>query len=90
MREIDHSRKYHNIPSCSLLVTSKFCLSIVFSSSSLSLGAIFPTETEDNACGKFGFDKQRALYDVMVFSGVVNFPAVLYMQLCSSSLLNPV
>ena len=31
MREIDHSRKYHNIPSCSLLVTSKFCISIVFS-----------------------------------------------------------
>ena len=29
--EIDHSRKYHNIPSCSLLVTSKFCISIVFS-----------------------------------------------------------
>ena len=28
---IDHSRKYHNIPWCSLFVTSKFCISIVFS-----------------------------------------------------------
>ena len=28
---IDHSRKYHNIPQCSLFVTPKFCISIVFS-----------------------------------------------------------
>ena len=27
----DHSRKYHNIPCYSLLVTSRFCISIVFS-----------------------------------------------------------
>ena len=31
-----------------------------------------PRETEDNACAKFGGDKQRALSYVMVFSGVVN------------------
>jgi len=31
---IDHSRKYHNIPQCSLFVTPKFCISIVFSFSS--------------------------------------------------------
>ena len=30
-RRIDHSRKYHNIPQCSLFVTPKFCISIVFS-----------------------------------------------------------
>ena len=28
---IDHSRKYHNTPQCSLFVTPKFCISIVFS-----------------------------------------------------------
>ena len=27
---IDHSRKYQNIPQCSLFVTPKFCISIVF------------------------------------------------------------
>ena len=27
---IDHSRKYHNIPYCSLFVTTKFFISIVF------------------------------------------------------------
>ena len=30
------------------------------------------TETENNAYAKFGDDKQRALWYVMVFSGVVN------------------
>ena len=30
-RGIDHSRKYDNIPLCSLFVTPKFCISIVFS-----------------------------------------------------------
>ena len=28
---IDHSRKYHNIPQCSLFGTPKFCISIFFS-----------------------------------------------------------
>ena len=28
---IDHSRKHHNIPQCSLFVTPKFCISIVSS-----------------------------------------------------------
>ena len=31
-----------------------------------------PRETEDNAYAKFWGDKQRALWNVMVFSGVVN------------------
>ena len=31
-----------------------------------------PRETEDNAYAKFWSDKQRALWYVMVFSGVVN------------------
>ena len=33
---------------------------------------VFSGETEDNAYAKFGGDKQRALWYVMVFSGVVN------------------
>ena len=32
-----------------------------------------PRETEDNAYAKFWGVKQRALWDVMVFSGVVNY-----------------
>ena len=32
-----------------------------------------PRETEDNAYAKFGFDKQRALWYVIVFSRVVNW-----------------
>ena len=31
-----------------------------------------PRETENNACAKFWGDQQRALWYVMVFSGVVN------------------
>ena len=31
------------------------------------------TETENNAYAKFGGDKQRTLWYVMVFSGVGNF-----------------
>ena len=31
-----------------------------------------PRETENNAYAKFWGDKQRALWDVTVFSGVVN------------------
>ena len=51
--QIDHSRKYHNIPYCSLFVT--------------------PKETENDADAKFWGDKQRALWYVMVFSGVVSW-----------------
>ena len=41
--------------------------------SSASLWAILtPRETEDNAYAKFWGDKQRALWYVMVSSGVVN------------------
>ena len=46
--------------------TPKFCISIVFSFS-WEL-----RETENNAYAKFWGDKQRALWYVMVFSGVVN------------------
>ena len=31
-----------------------------------------PRETENNAYAKFGGDKQRALWYVMVFSGEIN------------------
>ena len=33
-----------------------------------------PRDTENNAYAKFSGDKQRALWSVMVFSGVVNSP----------------
>ena len=33
-----------------------------------------PREIEGNACAKFWGDKQRTLWYVMVFSGVVNSP----------------
>ena len=39
-----------------------------------------PRETENNAYAKFWGDKQRALWYVMVFSGVVN-PRGLYCKL---------
>ena len=35
-----------------------------------------PRETENNAYAKFWGDKQRALWYVMVFSGVVNTQAI--------------
>ena len=34
-------------------------------------------ETENNAYAKFRGDKQRALWYVMVFSGVVNLKAII-------------
>ena len=40
-----------------------------------------PKETENNAYAKFWGDKQRALWYVMVFSGVVNYQT--YVQLKS-------
>ena len=36
-----------------------------------------PRETENNAYAKFWGDKQRALWYVMVFSGVANLKAIL-------------
>ena len=68
--ENDQYRKYHNIPRYSLLVTPKFCISIVFSLFWL------PRETEDNTYAKFWSDQQRVLWYVMVFSGVVNYVLV--------------
>ena len=37
-----------------------------------------PRETENNAYVKFWGHKQRALWYVMVFSGVANYGAVFY------------
>ena len=37
-----------------------------------------PRETENNAYAKFWVDKRRALWYVMVFSGVVNKPLYRY------------
>ena len=50
----------------------KFCISIVFS---FSWGVkVAPRETEsNNAYAKFWGDKQRSLWYVIVFSGVVNW-----------------
>ena len=52
----------------------KTCISIVFS---FSWGHFLPREIEDNAYAKFWGDKQRALWYVMVLSGVVNSPPLL-------------
>ena len=40
-----------------------------------------PRETENNSYAKFWDDKQRALWYVMVFSGVVNTVSVIVMQI---------
>ena len=46
-----------------------------------------PRETENNAHAKFWGDKQRALWYVMVFSGVVNIIAA-YFKFCSSKMMS--
>ena len=38
-------------------------------------------ETENNTYAKFSGDKQRALWYVMVFSGVVNYQRALYIHI---------
>ena len=51
---------------CNPKILRKHCLQFL-------LGVnMAPRETENNACAKFWGDKQRALWYVMVFSGVVN------------------
>ena len=51
---------------CNPKILRKHCLQFL-------LGVnMAPRETESNACAKFWGDKQRALWYVMVFSGVVN------------------
>ena len=53
----------------SLFVSPKFCISIYCFQ--FLLGPFYlPRENEDNAYAKFWADKQRALWYVMVFSGV--------------------
>ena len=44
-----------------------------------------PKETENNAYAKFWGDKQRALWYVMVFSGVVNSALTGYLFFSSSA-----
>ena len=43
-----------------------------------------PRETENNAYAKFWGDKQRALWYVMVFSGVVNWAIELQLKVDGS------
>ena len=43
-----------------------------------------PKETENNAYAKFWGDKQRALWYVMVFSGVVNWAIELQLRVDGS------
>ena len=52
---------------CHPKVLHKHCLQF------LSGVKMAPRETENNAYAKFWGDKQRALWYVMVFSGVVNY-----------------
>ena len=55
---------------CHPKILQKHCLQFL-------LGVkIAPRETENNAYAKFWGDKQRALWYVMVFSGVVNYVSV--------------
>ena len=62
----DHSRKYHNIPVTIILfvchpkILHKHCLQLL-------LGPFY------NVYAKFWGDKQKALWHVIVFSGVVNW-----------------
>ena len=42
-----------------------------------------PREAEDNAYAKFWGDKQRALWYVIVFSGVVNFNITIRLWTCT-------
>ena len=46
-----------------------------------------PRETENNACAKFWGDKQRALWYVMVFSGVVNCPIAFFARDVTAAML---
>ena len=69
LKRIDHSRNtitYHNTLCLSPQNLHKYCLQFL-------LGVkMSPRETENNAYAKFWDDKQRVLWYVMVFSGVVN------------------
>ena len=62
----DHSRKYHNIPVTIILfvchpkILHKHCLQLL-------LGPLY------NVYAKFWGNKQKALWHIMVFSGVVNW-----------------
>ena len=52
---------------CHPKILHKHCLQF------LLLVKMAPRETENNAYAKFWGDRQRALWYVMVFSGVVNY-----------------
>ena len=46
-----------------------------------------PRETENNACAKFWGDKQRTLWYVTVFSGVVNCPIAFFARDVTAAML---
>ena len=62
---------------CHLKILHKYCLQF------LLRVKMAPRETENNAYAKFWGDKQRALWYVMVFSGVVNIKFVSVLVTCA-------
>ena len=42
-----------------------------------------PRETENNSYAKFWGDKQKAVWHVMVFSGVVNSVIIMHVHRCA-------
>ena len=63
---------------CHPKILHKHCLQF------LSGVKMAPRETENNAYAKFWGDKQRALWYVMVFSGVVNWAIELQLRVDGS------
>ena len=62
---------------CHPKILHKYCLQF------LLRVKMAPRETENNAYAKFWGDKQRALWYVMVFSGVVNIKFVSVLVTCA-------
>ena len=62
---------------CHPKILPKYCLQF------LLRVKMAPRETENNAYAKFWGDKQRALWYVMVFSGVVNIKFVSVLVTCA-------
>ena len=66
---------------CHPKILHKHCLQF------LSGVKVAQRETENNAYAKFWDDKQRVLWYVMVFSGVVNYTGGVYYRGASNAIL---
>ena len=65
----DHSRKYHNIPLCSLFISPEFCISIVYS---FSWRRIFSSQEKLKTMLMQNFGVANKEHYGMVFSAMVN------------------